>query len=164
MNICIVIHERFGPMKGGVESVCYNLALEFLKMPEYQIFQLYSHDKGTPEIPGIIAKQLPSVHDAQAVREIHDFLEVNKIDIVWNHSPNLELLPLLKDAVNGLHTKIVSIYHCSPYARIAELGDRISLAFYNGVRHGHLRDLIWTLMKMQDTECLQRVLTIQSKS
>ena len=140
-------------MKGGVESVCYNLALEFLKMPEYQIFQLYSHDKGTPEIPGITAKQLPSVHDAQAVREIHDFLEVNKIDIVWNHSLNLELLSILKGAVNGLHTKIVSIYHSSPYARIAELRDRISLALYNWLRHGNFCTFIWTLLKMPLSWC-----------
>ena len=148
MNICIVIHERFGPMKGGVESVCYNLALEFLKMPGYQVFQLYAHDKGTPETHGVIAERLPSVHDDDAVRKIHEFLEQNKIDIIWNHSPNMELMPILKKSVNGLHTKIVAIYHNSPYARMAELRDRLSLAFYNWIRHGKLGTCIWTLMKM----------------
>ena len=153
MNICIVIHERFGPMKGGVESVCYNLALEFLKMPEYQVFQLYEHDKGTPEIHGVIAERLPSVHDDDAVHKIHEFLEQNKIDIIWNHSPNMELMPILKKSVNGLHTKIVAIYHCSPYARMAELRDRVSLAWYNCLHHGYLKEFVWTVLKLPLSWC-----------
>lgn len=147
MNICIVTHERFGPQKGGVESVCYILASEIHKLQCHNIYHLYQYDSGTIDIPYVIAQQLPSASDDDAIDKIHQFISENKIDILWNHSPSVKYLPLFKNAIKNLDTRIVSIYHNMPNGHIAELRDRISLSIYQFIHKKKILPLIFNFIK-----------------
>lgn len=130
MNLCIISHERFGPKKGGVETVCYNLTRELQHSGKHKIVHLYANDKGTEIAENVICLPLPSVSSPTAVTDIRSFLSEHHIDIVWNHSPSPEVPPMLRAAVEELPAKIVSIYHSSPYTLFDELRERYALALY----------------------------------
>ena len=111
MNICIISHERLGPKKGGVETVCYNLAQELQNSAKHKITHLYGNDKGTETTASIISHPLPSAKSPTAVSDVRSFLSEQHIDIVWNHSPSQASLQLIRQATEGLSVKIVSIFH-----------------------------------------------------
>lgn len=147
MNICIVSHERFGANKGGVESVCYNLALEMMRKGGHTITHLYGSDSGTEDVPGVIACKLPKLTEPHAVDEVRSFLSEHRVDILWNHSPTAKLNPILRDATRGGRAKVVSIYHSSPYALFAELRERYALALYRARYKGEWLQLMKLLLK-----------------
>lgn len=147
MNICIVSHERFGPNKGGVESVCYNLAGEILRCGNHHITHLYGNDSGTAAVPGVPTAPLPELNAPDAIKRVRDFLSLHRVDIVWNHSPAPELNSILRAATRENSIKIVSIYHSSPYARFAELRERYALALYRARYKGEWLTLFKHLLK-----------------
>lgn len=147
MNICIVTHERLGPQKGGIESVCYILATEIHKLQCHKIYHLYQHDSGTIKTPYIISHQLPPTNDTTAADRIYQFISENKIDIIWNHSPSYQYFPLFKEATKNLNTSIVSVYHSMPNGHIAELRDRISLSFRQFIHEKKFFLLLFNLIK-----------------
>lgn len=147
MNICIVSHERFGPNKGGVESVCYNLAGEILRCGNHHITNLYGNDSGTAAVPGVPTAPLPELNAPDAIKRVREFLSLHRVDIVWNHSPAPELNSILRAATRENSIKIVSIYHSSPYTRFAELRERYALALYRARYKGEWLPLLWHLLK-----------------
>ena len=147
MNICIVSHERFGPNKGGVESVCYNLAGEILRCGNHHITHLYGNDSGTAAVPGVPTAPLPELNAPDAIKRVREFLSLHRVDIVWNHSPAPELNSILRAATRENSIKIVSIYHSSPYTRFAELRERYALALYRARYKGEWLPLLWLLLK-----------------
>lgn len=147
MNICIVSNHRMGPNKGGVESVCYNLTQEIQRKGGHHISHLYGTNSGGAEKEDGVSAQLPELHEPGAVEKIRDFLKKQRVDIVWNHDPSPKLNPILRAATAGSNTKIVSIYHSSPYARFAELRERYALALYRARYKGEWLTLFKHLLK-----------------
>lgn len=147
MNICIVSISPMGPNKGGVESVCYNLAQEIQRRGGHRISHLYASNSGTAKIECEASAQLPELHEQDAVERIRAFLHEQGVDIVWNHAPTPELNPILRAATDGSNTKIVSIYHSSPYTRFNELRERYALALYRARYKGEWLTLCKHLIK-----------------
>lgn len=147
MNICIVSNECMGPNKGGVESVCYNLTQEIQKSGEHNISHLYYENDEGATIPEGITAQLPELSNSHTKEYIRNFLVKNQVDIVWNHSPSISNLQLIRQAAAGLRVKIVSIFHSTPYYKMAELQDRCDLALYRGRYYGEWLSFVATLLK-----------------
>lgn len=122
MNICIVSSLKMGLCMGGIESVCYYLGKEIIKEEQHKLYQLYLHRPDTPETPGVNYMQIPPLNSTvEATKIIRDFIKQYNIDIIWNHTMNVPLIRILRQACNESHTKLVSVYHTAPNTALCEL-------------------------------------------
>lgn len=150
MNICIVAPDKLIANKGGLESVCYNLALIFGKKEGVRCFQLFTKTNDAPDIPGISYQRIPETYQQQLDKDIEEtrrFIRENDIDILWNHSSNAPLTAYLHKTTQGTKAKIISIIHNTPKGQILELRDRHDLALYRMRHYGELLSYLLLLLK-----------------
>lgn len=131
MNICIVSSLKMGTCQGGIESVCYNLAHEILRRKEHKLYQLHLNNNICEDVPGVNYLHLLPIHQTtDFIHQIRTFIESNEIDIIWNHTMNVPLVQRLRKAVEGKHTKIVTVYHTAPNTALAELREVYSQCIF----------------------------------
>lgn len=131
MNICIISSLKMGTCQGGIESVCYNLAHEILRRKEHKLYQLHLNNNICEDVPGVNYLHLLPIHQTtDFIHQIRTFIESNEIDIIWNHTMNVPLVQRLRKAVEGKHTKIVTVYHTAPNTALAELREVYSQCIF----------------------------------